>query len=170
MEILGTGSRVKHPEYGEGVVINVRSEGYEITFIQSGTRRVKIDTPLEIIESVPLSTDLISLYDVERTLGKVLQKWMDATEIVPLGEKWAGGKMILEPGKPGLAPKEIPIETFSHKFVMMRDNLRELEKKENGSELSDEAKVDIQQYISRCYGSMTTFNILFKNTEQQFKS
>jgi len=170
MEILGIGSRVRHQEYGEGVVISVRSEGYEITFIQSGTRRIKPETALEIIESVPLSPDLISLSDVERTLNKVLQKWMDATEIVPLGEKWTGGRMILEPGKPGLAPKEIPIESFFHKIVMMRDKLRVLEQKVNASELSDEAKVDIQQYVSRCYGSMTTFNILFKNAEQQFKS
>lgn len=170
MQILGIGSRVKHQEYGNGVVISVRSEGYEITFIESGTRRVKPDTPMEVIENVPLSHDLVSLSDVERTLGKVLQKWMDATEIIPLGEKWAGGKMILEPGKPGLASKELPIETFFHKIVMMRDKLRVLEQKVNGSELSDEAKVDIQQYISRCYGSMTTFNILFKNADQQFKS
>lgn len=170
MEILGIGSRVKHHEYGEGVVISVRSEGYEITFISSGTRRVKMDAELDIIESVAISKDLISLSDVERSLGKILQKWMDATEIVPLGEKWTGGKMILEPGKPGLAAKEIPIEAFFHKIVMMRDKLRVLEQKVNGSDLSDAAKVDIQQYISRCYGSMTTFNILFKNAEQQFKS
>lgn len=170
MEILGIGSRVRHPEYGDGVVISVRSEGYEITFIAGGTRRIKTDTALEVIESVPLSNDLVSLADVERTLSKVLQKWMDATEIVPLAEKWTGGKMILEPGKPGLASKEIPVEAFFHKIVMMRDKLRVLEQKVNASDLSDEAKVDIQQYISRCYGSMTTFNILFKNVEQQFKS
>jgi len=95
---------------------------------------------------------------------------MDATEIVPLGDRWKGGKMILEPGKTGLASKEIPVETFFHKIVMMRDKLRVLEQKVNASALSDEEKVDIQQYISRCYGSMTTFNILFKETEHQFKS
>ena len=170
MEILGIGSIVIHEEYQKGVVINVMSEGYEITFVDSGTRRIKLDCPLEIIEKAPLSNDLISLFDVEKTLTKVLQKWMGATEIVPLGERWVGGKMILEPGKPNLASKEITIESFFHKIVMMRDRLRVIEQKVNASELSDEAKVDIQQYISRCYGSMTTFNILFKDIDQQFKS
>lgn len=170
MEILGIGSRVKHEEFGAGVVISVKSDGYEITFIESGTRKIKIDAPLEIISVVPLNPNNISMIEVENTLNKILQKWMDATEVIPLGEKWLGGKMILEPGKVGLTSKEIPIETFFHKIVMMRDKLRVLEQKVNASDLSDEAKVDIQQYISRCYGSMTTFNILFKNTEQQFKS
>lgn len=170
MEILGIGSRVKHAEFGTGVVTGIKSDGYEITFIESGTRKIKIDAVLDIIEAVALSSDLVSMFDVEMTLSKVLQKWMDATEVVPLGERWTGGRMILEPGKQGLASKEIPIESFFHKIVMMRDKLRVLEQKVNASELTDEAKLDIQQYISRCYGSMTTFNILFKNTEQQFKS
>jgi hypothetical protein len=103
-------------------------------------------------------------------MTKILQNWMDATEIVPLGDKWKGGKMILEPGKVGLTTKAIPVETFFHKIVMMRDRLRVMEQKINASELDDETKVDIQQYISRCYGSMTTFNILFKETDHQFKS
>jgi hypothetical protein len=103
-------------------------------------------------------------------MTKILQNWMDATEIVPLGDKWKGGKMILEPGKVGLTTKEIPVETFFHKIVLMRDRLRVMEQKINASELDDETKVDIQQYISRCYGSMTTFNILFKETDHQFKS
>ena len=170
MELLGIGSRIKHATFGAGVVINVKSDGYEITFIEDGTRKIKLDTEIEIIHKNPFSTDLISLFDVERSITKILQKWMDATEVVPLGDKWKGGKMILEPGKVGLSAKEIPVDTFFHKIVMMRDRLRVLEQKINASELDDEAKVDIQQYISRCYGSMTTFNILFKETEHQFKS
>lgn len=170
MNILGIGSRIKLSEFGSGVMIGVKSDGYEVTFIESGTRKIKIDADFEVIEAVELSSDLVGMFDVERTLSKVLQKWMDATEIVPLGDKWIGGRMILEPGKTGLASKELTIESFFHKIVMMRDKLRVLEQKVNASDLSDEAKVDIQQYISRCYGSMTTFNILFKNTEQQFKS
>jgi hypothetical protein len=170
MNILGIGSRINLSDFGSGVVIGVKSDGYEVTFIDSGTRKVKIDADFEVIEAVELSSDLVSMFDVERTLSKVLQKWMDATEIIPLGDKWVGGKMILEPGKPGLASKELTIESFFHKIVMMRDKLRVLEQKVNASDLTDEAKVDIQQYISRCYGSMTTFNILFKNAEQQFKS
>ncbi|MBL0300327.1 MAG: hypothetical protein IPQ23_01285 [Cytophagaceae bacterium] len=170
MELLGIGSRIKHENYGAGVVLNIKSDGYEVTFIDEGTRKIKFDAPFEIIESVTPDSDMVSLFDVERSLTKILQKWMDATEIVPLGDRWKGGKMILEPGKTGLASKEIPVETFFHKIVMMRDKLRVLEQKVNASMISDEEKVDIQQYISRCYGSMTTFNILFKETDHQFKS
>lgn len=170
MQLLGIGSRIKHENYGPGVVLNIKSEGYEVTFIAEGTRKIKFDAPFETIEAVVMSNDMVSMFDVERSLTKILQKWMDATEIVPLGDRWKGGKMILEPGKTGLASKEIPVESFFHKIVMMRDKLRVLEQKVNASALSDEEKVDIQQYISRCYGSMTTFNILFKETEHQFKS
>ena len=170
MELLGIGSRIKHATFGIGVVINVKSDGYEITFIEEGTRKIKLDNPIEIIEKVAFTSDLVSLFDVERSMTKILQKWMDATEIVPLADKWKGGKMILEPGKVGLSSKEISIETFFHKIVMMRDRLRVMEQKVNASDLDDIAKVDIQQYISRCYGSMTTFNILFGETEHQFKS
>lgn len=170
MEILGIGSIIENSDFGKGVVIGLGSDGYEVTFVESGTRKVKFDATFDAIEKMPLATDLVSLFDVERTLNKVLQKWMDATEIVPLGDRWTGGKMILEPGKVGLASKEIPIESFFHKLVMMRDKLRVLEQKVNASDLTDETKVDIQQYISRCYGSMTTFNILFKDQSQVFKS
>lgn len=169
MKILGIGSRIKHPEYGLGVVIQVKSEVYHITFVDFGTKNIKTDFAFEIIEAVEPAQDLVSLFDVERSMTKILQKWLDASEIVPLGDKWKGGKMILKPGREDLAVKEIPIDTFFHKIVMMRDRLRVLEQRVNASELDDEAKVNIQQYISRCYGSMTTFNILFKETAHHFK-
>ena len=103
MELLGIGSRVKHETFGIGVVINVKSDGYEITFIEDGTRKLKLDANIEIIEKSPFSNDMVSMFDVERSMTKILQRWMDATEIVPLGDKWKGGKMILEPGKVGLS-------------------------------------------------------------------
>ncbi|MEI6900858.1 MAG: hypothetical protein WCL00_13345 [Bacteroidota bacterium] len=78
------------------------------------------------------------------------------------------GKLIMVPGEQGLKEKELPIEAFFHKVVMVRDRLRVLEQKINTSALSDEEKVELQQYITRCYGSLTTFNILFKNKEDQF--
>jgi hypothetical protein len=170
MELLGIGSRIKHDTHGMGVVINIKSDGYEITFVEDGIRIVKLDAAFEVIENAGFESDKVSIFDMERSMTKILQKWMDATEIVPIADKWKGGKMILVPGKTGLSSKEIPVETFFHKIVMLRDRLRVMEQKINSSELDDQTKVDLQQYISRCYGSMTTFNILFKETDQHFKS
>ncbi len=166
--ILGIGSRVKHSDYGLGVVTNFKSDVYHITFVDFGTKNIKVGFPLDVIEAVEPANDSVSLFDVERSLTKILQKWMDATEIVPLGDRWKGGKMILKPGRNDLSSKEIPIEAFFHKIVMMRDRLRVLEQRINASDIEDEEKVNIQQYITRCYGSMTTFNILFKDPQQQF--
>lgn len=170
MELLGIGSRIKHDTHGMGVVINIKSDGYEVTFVEDGIRIVKLDAAFEVIENAGFESDKVSIFDMERSMTKILQKWMDATEIVPIADKWKGGKMILEPGKTGLSSKEIPVGTFFHKIVMLRDRLRVMEQKINSSELDDQTKVDLQQYISRCYGSMTTFNILFKDTDQHFKS
>lgn len=166
--ILGIGSRIKHPEYGVGVVINFKSDIYVITFVEIGTKNIKIDYSFEVLEAVEPSHDMVSLFDVERNLSKILQRWMDATEIVPLGDRWKGGKMILQPGRRDLQSKEIPIDAFFHKIVMMRDRLRVLEQRVNASNMDDEEKVNIQQYITRCYGTMTTFNILFKEPQHQF--
>jgi hypothetical protein len=166
--ILGIGSRVRHSEYGVGVVINFKSDVYVITFVEIGTKNIKVDYPFEILEVAEPSSDMVSLFDVERNLSKILQRWMDATEIVPLGDRWKGGKMILQPGRRDLQSKEIPIDAFFHKIVMMRDRLRVLEQRVNASNIEDEEKVNIQQYITRCYGSMTTFNILFKEPQHHF--
>jgi hypothetical protein len=89
-------------------------------------------------------------------------------ETVDLGDKWKGGSMILEPGRKELASKTIPIETFFHKIVMVRDRLRVMEQRINSSNLTDEEKVNLQQYITRIYGSLTSFNILFKYKTDQF--
>ena len=87
----------------------------------------------------------------------------------PLGERWIGGTMLLQPADKSLKPKEIPVDDFFHKIVMLRDRLRVLEQNINShKKLSDEDKVNMQQYITRCYGSLTTFNVLFKNKEQWF--
>ncbi|SOD82911.1 hypothetical protein [Spirosoma fluviale] len=166
--LLGIGSRIQHDEFGNGVVINLKSNGYIVTFLEQGVKILKFDAPLTIIEAIEPDSDLVSLFDVEQSLGRILQRWADQTEVVPLGDKWKGGKLILKPGRTDLSSKEIPIDAFFHKIVMVRDRLRVLEQRVNASNMDDEEKVNIQQYITRIYGSLTSFNVLFKNQHQQF--
>ncbi len=86
-----------------------------------------------------------------------------------IADKWIGGKLILRPGKPGLQEKEVPIDAFFHKIIMLRDRLRVLEQQINANDkLSEPEKIQLQQYITRCYGSLTTFNIFFKDQKDQF--
>ena len=166
--LLGIGSRIRHAEFGQGVIINIKSTGYTITFIDHGVKQLRFSTPFDIVESIEPDGDLVSLFDVEQSLSRVLQKWADVTEVVPLGDKWKGGKLIIKPGRNDLAVKEIPIDTFFHKIVMVRDRLRVLEQRVNASAIEDEEKINIQQYITRIYGSLTSFNLLFKQSEHQF--
>ena len=129
-----------------------------------------MDDTFEVIEAVDDDVDTVSFYEVERSLRDILQKWSDISEIVPLADKWKGGTMILQPADSNLQAKEIPIQTFFHKIVMLRDRLRVMEQKINANKVLDEQdKIDLQQYITRCYGSLTTFNVLFKNSSQNFK-
>jgi len=167
--ILGIGSRLKHPQFGKGVIIQVRSDAYEITFIDHGTRIIQRDFPgLEVIEFVEVTSEMVTYEKIEKSLIRVLHRFSDIQEVVPLGSKWTGGKLLLVPSDPGLKEKEVPMEAFFHKIVMVRDRLRVLEQKINSSELTDEVKVELQQYITRIYGSLTTFNVLFKNKDDQF--
>ena len=170
MKSLGIGSRINHPEYGKGVVTNVTSTMYWVTFIENGLETITLDAPFEVIEAAEDEVDTISFYEVESTLSKLLKKWSDVSEIIPIADKYKGGTMILQPKDVGLSNKEIPINTFFHKVVMLRDRLRVMEQKINSSKnLDDQEKVDLQQYITRCYGSLTTFNVLFKNNSQNFR-
>lgn len=169
MNILGIGSRIKHPEYGLGVVTNTTSKHYWVTFIENGLETIDIDSEFEVVEAVQDEVDTISFYEVETTLKNMLKQWSDISEVVPIADKWKGGKIILEPKDTNLQSKEIPIDTFFHKIVMVRDRVRVMEQKINSSKLlDDQEKVDLQQYITRIYGSLTSFNILFKIKEQQF--
>ena len=168
-EILGIGSRVKHPQMGKGVVVQVRSDAYEIGFIEYGVKLIKRDYEgLDVIEAVETPEDLLSLEDIEKSLVRVLQRFSDIQQTVPLGQKWTGGKVVLYPSDKSLKEKEIPMDQFFHKIVMIRDRVRVMEQKINASNLTDEEKVDLEQYITRIYGSLTTFNVLFKNKEEQF--
>ncbi len=166
--ILGVGSRIKHPDYGLGVVTNVTSKMYWVTFIENGLETIEIDDDFEVIEGVEDELDTVSFYEVEKTLKEILRRYSDVSEIVSIADKWKGGNLIMEPGDSNLASKELPIEKFFHKIVMVRDRIRVMEQKINSSNLDDQDKVDLQQYITRIYGSLTTFNVLFKNKSQQF--
>ena len=167
-KILGVGSRIKHPAFGEGVVINIDVAAYQVCFMQFGIKLVGKDyQQLEIIERIE-PTEAITFTESEKSLAKILRAWSDVSEVVPLGDKWKDGIMILKPGEAGLKEKEIPIEAFFHKIVMLRDRLRVMEQRINSSKLSEEEKINLQQYITRIYGSLTTFNILFRHKEHLF--
>ena len=163
--ILGIGTRLQHTQHGPGVIVGVRYATYLISFINAGIKEVdKTDTNLEEIIPANVSAEVETQSETEKSLLKILKMWGGITETVPLGDKWIKGMMLLQPADKTLKPKEIPIEDFFHKIVMLRDRLRVLEQNINSSKnLSDEEKVNIQQYITRCYGSLTTFNVLFKN-------
>jgi len=169
MQILGIGSRINHGEYGKGVVTNVTSKHYWVTFIDNGLETIDLDADFEVIESVEDEVDTISFSEVEQSLISILRRWSDASSISPIADKWKGGTLVLEPKDTHLSNKEIPIETFFHKIVMVRDRVRVMEQKVNSSKnLDDQDKVDLQQYLTRIYGSLTTFNVLFKNQSDHF--
>ena len=168
MELLGVGSRIIHPSYGKGVVIGLSKKNYDVCFIEEGIKSVRRDLEVEVIERTEPDYD-VSFSEAENSLIKILREWSDISEIVPLGEKWKNGVMILRPFDPSLKEKEIPIEAFFHKIVLLRDRLRVMEQRINAHKiLTDEDKIDLQQYITRIYGSLTTFNVLFKHQFQQF--
>ena len=106
--------------------------------------------------------------DLELLLRRIIREESGLTPATP-ADKWRGGTLVLKPGKPGLQEKTFPIETFFHKVVMLRNRLRTLEQQVNASELTDDVKVKLQSYITGCYGSLTSFNVLFADEEDQFK-
>ena len=109
-----------------------------------------------------------STADLETLLRRVIREEAGISPVTPAA-KWRGGTLVLRPGTPGLQEKSIPIETFFHKVVMLRNRLRTLEQQVNASELPDDVKVKLQAYVSGCYGSLTTFNVLFAEEADQFK-
>ena len=168
MKLLGIGSRINHAEYGKGVVTNVSSKEYWVTFIDGGLETIDFDSEFEVIEAAENEVDTISFYDVEQSLLSILKKWNGLGEPVAIGDKWKGGNMKLVPGQAGLAHKDVPIDVFFHKIVMLRDRLRVMEQKINASNIEEIEKVELQQYITRIYGSLTTFNVLFKSQSDYF--
>jgi hypothetical protein len=102
-----------------------------------------------------------------KVLREVLQEELSLSE-TPIAERYRGGELVLKAGKEGVQDKKIPLDGFFHKIVMIRDKLRVLEQKVNSSKLTDDEKVTLQQYITGCYGTLTTFNVLFRDEVDRF--
>jgi hypothetical protein len=167
---LGIGTRLQHTQHGPGVIVGIRFATYLISFIYHGIKEIdKDDIHLEEIIPENVTEEIETHSDVEKSLLKILRLWGGISEVVPLGERWQKGTMILQPADKSLKAKEVPIEDFFHKIVMLRDRVRVMEQQINAHRvLTDEDKVNLQQYITRIYGSLTTFNVLFRNKEQWF--
>lgn len=167
--ILGIGSRVNHPAYGPGVVIGTEAIAYKVAFISQGIKHVgKQYKAWEIIEAIE-DEGAISFNEAEKALIKILQSWSDIGPKVEMNGKWNDGTLILQPADPDMKEKEIPIEVFFHKIVMVRDRIRVMEQRINSSKnLSEEEKINLQQYVTRVYGSLTTFNVLFQQKDDYF--
>jgi len=174
VEDLHVGMKVRHPQYGMGSVKTIGEHTAEIRFEDaqrtvepqaSGLEPAEAQTAVSGLQ-IPLKRF------VEETAQAVIQALgveKSDTVVDSLGQRWQKGKVVLHPSDATLQTKEVPMDVFFHKIVMMRNNLRVLEQKINGHEkLSDGEKVEMQQYITRCYGSMTTFNVLFRTKEDQF--
>ena len=174
IEALHVGMKVRHPQYGIGVVKGISETTAEVQFDDG--RRTLAPESSGLEDAEPQA----AVRGLEIPLAQFVQQAVDATihklglekpesVVEKLGARWHGGKAVLHPADPSLQAKEVPLETFFHKIVMVRNNLRVLEQKINAHEkLNDAEKIEMQQYVTRSYGSLTTFNFLFKEKEDQF--
>jgi hypothetical protein len=117
---------------------------------------------------MPLPDSPVPTGDLESLLRRIIREEAGLTPVAP-APKWRGGTLVLRPATPGMQEKSWPIETFFHKVVMLRNRLRTLEQQVNASELPEDVKVKLQGYVSGCYGSLTSFNVLFAAEDDQFK-
>jgi len=164
---FGVGTVVAHPHFGRGKIVSYESEGYIVLFKGGETKRVAFSfDPMTAEQTVSdPETDRIkhAMYEVLGDYG-----WLDVD--LEMGKRWVGGTMRLLPGKEDTQPKDIPLEMLFKKIIGIRDKLRVLEQKVNAHPvLSPEEKLELDGYITRCYGSLTTFNVLFATKESQFK-
>jgi hypothetical protein len=174
IEGLHIGMKVRHPKYGVGTVKTISEKTAEIR-CEDALRT--LDPELSEITAAEPSASISGLdmplkqfveSTVEAVIGRLGFEKPDAV-IEQLGVRWHKGRAILHPSDPALQTKEVPLEVLFHKLVGIRNQLRVLEQKINAHpQLNDGEKVEMQQYITRCYGSLTTFNLLFKNKEDQF--
>jgi hypothetical protein len=176
LQDLTVGMKVVHPQYGAGLVEKITNVDAAIRFdnvlrtVDPALAELAAAEPTIKVEglTVPLKQFVDSA--IEATLQRLGVENPNAV-VGELGLRWQKGKMVLHPADPALQTKEVPLEVFFHKLVGVRNQLRVLEQKINShAGLNDGEKVEMQQYVTRCYGSLTTFNILFKNKEDQFSS
>ena len=176
IEALHVGMKVRHPQYGVGTVRTISEHTAEVRF-DDGQRTVEPNVAgLEPAEPQVVVSGLsqpLALFVQETAEAAVRALGLEKPESVTdqMLVRWHNGRMVLHPADPTLQTKEVPLEVFFHKIVMVRNNLRVLEQKINAHEkLNDAEKVEMQQYITRSYGSMTTFNVLFRAKEDQFNT
>ncbi len=168
---LGIGSKVNHPSFGLGVICNLDSQYYTIYFSTMDALK-QIDRSfegLEVIEKTTMYGAPLELTEIESALERIFLKYSEKSTPVELASKWLNGTVELKPGSTDLQAKAIPIRTFFSKIISVREKLRVLEQNINNHDKLDEAdKVHLQQYVSKAYGSLTTFNVLFAQKEDQF--
>jgi hypothetical protein len=174
IQALHIGMKVRHPHHGVGTVKNLTEHTAEIIFDGQQRTIAPESSDLSVAEATAALSEMQLPLDV--LIRQTAQAVVDALDLEKpdkivegLASRWQNGTLVLQPADASLQAKDVPLETFFHKIVMIRNNLRVLEQKVNASDkLSEADKFDMHQYITRCYGSLTTFNILFKNKEDQF--
>ena len=174
IEELHIGMKVKHPKYLDGVVKSISEHTAEVRF-DDALRTIDPET-----SELEVAGEQATISGLSMPLGQFIQEAVRATidelgvekpeaYVGKLGARWNKGKLVLHPGDPTLQTKEVPLDVFFHKIVMIRNNLRVLEQRINAHEtLSSAEKFDWQQYVTRCYGTLTSFNLLFQEKEDQF--
>ena len=169
---LGVGSKVEHPKFGLGVICNLYNDFYKIYFstLDEVKGIAREYDGLEVIEKSAMAVPAIEMRDIENAVETILVKYSDKNPPVELASKWLGGTVSFNPGSTDLQSKEVPVKTFFSKIISVREKLRVLEQNINNHDKLDEAdKLQLQQYVSRAYGSLTTFNVLFAQKEDHFK-
>ncbi len=168
--------RVRHPRHGLGVVKALTEHTADISFEDAPRTVAPESSELESAETMAAVTSLeVPLAEIIRETTRATVEALglekDESVVEGIASRWVGGTLALQPADSSLQAKEVPLDTFFHKIVMIRNNLRVLEQKVNASDkLSDADKFELQQYITRTYGSLTTFNVLFKEKDDQFRT
>ena len=173
MEKVGVGSQVTHRSFGNGVVVEIEGDNYTIYFNDMAeVKEINREFDgISVLEKIAVDFVPLEISDIEKALESILKRSSKlGIPILPLANKWIDGTVTINSGTDGLQGKEIPIRTLFNKIIMVRERLRVLEQNINNHEKLDEAdKIHLQQYLTRAYGSLTTFNVLFAEKEDQFK-